>query len=86
MADVGRIFGDAARIKEAIDKAHKRLKGTERAMNESDRARLQIEGGVRREASPFNEIDALRQRGDWKSKGQAVDKTIDIALGQIFGS
>lgn len=86
MADVGRIFGDAARIDRAIEVAHKRLHNTGRAIRDDERARLQIEGGVRREASPFNEIDALRAKGDWKSKGQAVEKSLDLALGQIFGN
>lgn len=85
MADVGRIFGDATRVKEAIAAAHKRLHNTGRAISDNERARLQIEGGVRREASPFNEIDALRAKGDWKSKGQAVEKALDLALGQIYG-
>lgn len=85
MSEEGALFGDATRIYMAVQKAHGRLNKTGRAMSDSDRARLQIEGGVRREASPFNEIDALRSKGDWKSKGMAVEKSLDLALGQIFG-
>jgi len=82
----GALFGDATRIYNAYKRAHQRLnRSSERAITDNERARLGIEAGVRREASPFNEIDALRQKGDWKSKGQAVDKTLDLALGQLYG-
>jgi hypothetical protein len=86
MSDEGALFGDSARIYMAVERAHKRLNGTQRAMNESERARLSIESGVRREASPFNEIEALRAKGDWKSRGQAVEKSLDAALSAIYGN
>lgn len=87
MADERRLFGENAAAYRAVERAYKRLNGrSERTMSESDRARLGIESGVRREASPLNEIESLRARGDWKSRGQATDKSLDAALSQWLGS
>jgi len=85
MGEEKTLFGESAAIYMAVERAHKRLHGAGRAIREDERARLGIESGVRREAAPLNEIEALRAKGDWKSRGAAVEKTLDIALSQLYG-
>lgn len=84
MAEERRLFGENAAAYMAVQRAHQRLNGRNgRAMTDSERARLGIEATVRREASPLNEIEALRQRGDWKSRGLATEKSLDMFLDQF---
>lgn len=80
MSDMGTLIGREATMYLAVKNAHARLNGSNRRLSPTDMQRLQIEGGTRREANPLNQIAALEQRGDWKSKVQVTDLKIDQQL------
>lgn len=69
VTDYGLPSLDAGASIAAVDRAHKELRGRNapgREMSESDRRRLSMEAGARSQAPVSRNVDALREKGDWK--------------------
>lgn len=84
VTDYGLPSLDAGASIAAVDRAHKELRGRNapgREMSESDRRRLSMEAGARSQAPVSRNVDALREKGDWKGvvreNWNALDRFFD---------
>lgn len=80
VTDYGLPSLDAGASITAVDRAYKELRGRNapgREMSESDRRRLSMEAGARSQAPVSRNVDALREKGDWKGVVKENWNTLD---------